>query len=151
MELKDFLIERKGKLLVSEAIAKGKAKTALTSQLQVIDSILIFLSTKQTEDDMAKLKLSMDSAAISLDDLKPRARESKVIEAILEFVENLQPGQAKPIDAPGISKRTVLSTVYALKKQGRLPENIIPISRNNGKEAYIGKAKEEDTAKPKGK
>ena len=93
---------------------------------------------------MAKLQLSLDAQATPLDDIKPRQRDNAVAEAIIELVESIPPGGKKQINAPGISPRTVLTTVYDLKRKGILPKSILAITRNNGAEAYVGRAAEEE-------
>ncbi len=139
-KFKTFLWERKQYLLSGGRVAKGKAKIALDCQVQVIDLVFQYLSSQQTESDMEKLKLSLDAQATPLEELKPRQRENRIAEAIIEFVETIPPGTAKPINAPGISVRTVLTQVYALKQKGLLPPEIMAISRNGGKQGYIGRA-----------
>ena len=98
---------------------------------------------------MEKLKLSLDEQLIPLDELKPRQRENKIAEAIIEFVKTIPPGMSKPINAPGVSVRTVLTQVYNLQKKGLLPDDIMAISRNGGKQGFIGRAKAgDDDEKP---
>lgn len=150
-KLKKFLWERKMSLLNSERLAKGKAKDAIGNQLQVVDLIFQYLSSKQQETDMENLKLSLDDQLISLDDLKPRQRENKVAKAVIEYVKTIPEGKARPINAPGISVRTVLTQVYALKEKGLIPEEIMAISRNGGKEGYIGRAAKSSNGDKTGK
>ena len=140
--LKAFLWERKAHLLNSERIAKGKAKESLGNQLQVVDLIFQYISSNETEDKaMEKLKLSLDDQLIPLEELKPRQRENRIAEAVIAFVETIPPGMSKPINAPGISVRTVLTQVYQLKEKGLLPPEIMAISRDGGKRGFIGRAK----------
>ena len=144
-KLKAFLWERKQKLLDIERLAKGKARDAISNQLQDVDLIFQYLSSNEPEDKaMDKLKLSLDDQLIPLEELKPRQRENRIAEAILAFVETIPPGQSKKIDAPGISVRTVLTQVYQLKEKGLLPPEIMAISRDGGKKGFIGRAKSGD-------
>lgn len=142
----DFLFERKTKLLNMERIAKGKALSAITSQVQVIEAFLWYITTNQNEENMEELKLSLDDQLIPLEELKPRQRENRIADAIIKFVEKIPPGYSKPINQPGVSVRTVLTQVYALKEKGLLPPEIMAISRNGGKQGYIGRAKSAEDA-----
>ncbi len=147
--LKKFLWERKTHLLNSERIAKGKARDSIGNQLQVVDLIFQFLSSNQTEDEaMEKLKLSLDDQLIPLEELKPRQRENRIAEAIIEYVKTIPPGMSKPINAPGISVRTVLTQIYNLQKKGLLGDDILAISRDGGKRGFIGRAKSGEVVQP---
>lgn len=143
-KLKAFLWERKQHLFKIEQFAKGKAKDAIGNQLQDVDLIFQYLSSTQTEEEaMEKLKLSLDDQLIPLEELKPRQRENRIAEAIIEFVKTIPPGLSRPINQPGISVRTVLTQVYALKEKGLLPPEIMAISRDGGKRGFIGRQKTE--------
>lgn len=146
--LKKFLWDRKQHLLSVERIAKGKAKTSIQNQLQDVDLIFQYLSSTQTEEEaMEKLKLSLDDQLTPLEELKPRQRENRIADAIIEYVKTIPPGFSKPINAPGISVRTVLTQVYNLKKAGKLPAEIMAISRDGGKRGFIGRMRTAEEAR----
>ena len=142
-DLKHFLIETKFKLLDMERRATSWAKDAITSNIQLVDSILIFLSTKQAEEDMAKLVLTTEKQLRSLEDLKPRQENAELTEAILEVAEKLKPGTYLPLNnlPAEIKLKSVSSKIYGLRDAGKLPISIKPIQR--GRELYLAKLTDE--------
>lgn len=138
MTLKEFLIERKFKMLEYERRATKSAKLSINAQLQVFDVILAFLSSNQTEEDMAKLQLTLDKQARPLEELKPRQENADLTEALLELAETLKPNSYKQLNLPADMKmRSVTAKIYALRKAGKLPDNIKPLTR--GKEVYLAR------------
>lgn len=151
MTLKEFLIERKQTLLALERRATRQAKTALTAQLQVIDVIFVFLSTKQSEDDMMKLRLTLDKQASSVEDIKPRQENAELTDALMELAKELEPGKKFALNnlPDGTKPRSVSAKVYALRANGKLPKSIYPATRTeklNGKSqtvVYLVRKKED--------
>lgn len=137
-DLVQFLAQRKFKLLESERQAKGKAKYVFFAQIQVIDLILTFLSQKETTD-MESLKLALDKQAIPLSEIKRKVRTGGVTDALIKIAEELQPGTGKSLDTSKIKPKSLVAKVYQLKKKGRLPANIRPITVDGGKEVYLAK------------
>lgn len=142
-QLIKFLIDRKVLMLQHERVAKGRAKIAITSQIQVIESVLTFLSQNKNQEgeniNMDTLKLTLDREAKSLDELKPRKGQGEMTEAILKIAEGLPPGTYKQINTKEVSGKSVIAKIYFLKKQGKLPESIAPLTR--GKDVFIARKK----------
>ncbi len=140
-DLIKFLINRKMTLLDSERRANGRAKISLTSQIQVIETILIELNQQNKSEgiDMEKINLALDKQARSLEDLKPRSRNSGLTDAIIELAESLNPGTYRQISTEKVKGKSIIAKIYTLKKTGKLPMNIIPITR--GAEIFIANKK----------
>ncbi len=143
-----YLIERKDRLVQQERMAIGKAKLSINAQIQVIESILIFVNRNKTnrEATMEELELSL-SEAISIEEIRSRQRRrsggSSVVQAILRIIKVIPEGKGKLVDVPGYNKRTVASTVHKLSKSGVLPSNITIMTAAGGKEVYVVKEKVE--------
>jgi len=88
---------------------------------------------------MASLQLSLEKQARPIDELPTRMHSSEVADALIELAEKLKPGMYVPLNAPNVKPRSVVAKLYALKKKGRLPDNIVPITR--GKEVFIARKK----------
>jgi predicted HTH transcriptional regulator len=149
MELKELLIEQKQQALEREARSTGRVKDIMTAQIQVFDIVLMFLHTKQTEEDMTKLKLTLDAQATPIEELAPRRpNDHRLTDAIFDLVKKLKPGTKFPLNNLGdIKAKTISSKIYSLRKKGHLPDNIGPIKRKN--EMYLAMFKkavtEDDT------
>lgn len=154
--LQQFLIARKLELLAKEKRAMGAAQLAMAAQIQMTDAILIFLASQQTEEDMTKLRLTLDKQATPVDDIKPRQETEELAEALIELSFELEqqvkekkflPHEKKELKyplnnlPPGTKPKSVTSKIYGLKKAGRLPANIFPTTRTE-KDRETGKAKE---------
>lgn len=142
--LQQFLIDRKLELLDKEKRATGDAKLVMFAQIQMTDVILMYLTSQQTEEDMAKLRLTLETQATPVDDIKPRQDNQELTEGLIELADELQkqfkeklkkdpkitalkfPLNNLPDD---IKPKSVSTKIYALKKQGKLPENIFPTTR----------------------
>jgi hypothetical protein len=136
--LTEFLIARKMKLAEGERLAKGKAKMALLMQLQVVETILIFLNQKERDDLMEKLELSLDKQAILLSTLKPvRKSTDDTIEAVKELLKTIPPGHGKPLNGPNIKPKSMAAKLYRLKKAGLLPPEMMITT--HGTTIYIGR------------
>lgn len=146
--LQEFLIARKLELLNKEKRATGIAQTAMLAQIQMTEAILGFLATQQTEEDMAKLQLTLDTQATPVDDIKPRQDNQELTEGLIELAEKLEKDwelevkrakkageQPKDIKYPlnnlpdDIKPKSVSTKIYALRSQKKLPENILPAMR----------------------
>lgn len=146
--LQEFLWNRKADLLVKEKMAIGVAQYAISAQIQVIDAMFQFLATDQTEDDMAKLQLTLDKQATPVDDIKPRQDNQELTEGLIELAERLekewedevkrakkegrQPTDIKyPLNnlPDDIKPKSVSTKIYALRTDKKLPENILPAMR----------------------
>lgn len=145
-QLIKFLIDRKALMLQYERVAKGKAKISMSGQIQVIDSILVFLSqNKNAKGDinMESLKLSLDKTnELSIEEIKARQNRrsgSTLTKAIIELVAALPEGKGRIINGTGVNKKTVAATVSRLTKRGVLPKNIAVMTAQSGKETYIVK------------
>lgn len=161
--LQQFLWTRKKDLLDKERRAIGTAQLAMTMQIQVIDAMFHFLASQQTEDDMAKLQLTLDRQATPVDDIKPRQDNSELTEGLIELAERLEQewqdevkrakkeGRApKDIKYPlnnlpaDIKPKSVSTKIYALRVDKKVPENILPamrtikeIVKENGQEREV--------------
>lgn len=131
MELKDFLIEEKQKWLQMEKGSTGLVREIMAANIRFADAILIFLASKQTEEDMAKLKLTLQTKPLPLSDLKPRHDDMGLEEEIIRVAEILTPNTRLPMDnlPPEIPVSKVVGKVYAMRKAGKLPETIWPAKR----------------------
>lgn len=138
-KLQAFLLERKWKLLEMEKRATRSAKAAILGQIQAFESILIFLTTLQEASDMDALKLSLDKQAKPLADLAPRQHSSELTQALLDLADTLKPGTYKQINTQEVKPKSIVSKVYALRKTGRLPEAVVPVTR--GKDVFIARRK----------
>lgn len=146
--LQQYLYGRKLELLEKEKRATGTAQLAMTMQLQVIEGILNFLASKQTEEDMAKLKLTLEKQATPLNDIKPRQENQELTDALIDLSTELkrawelevkaaekekrQPEELKfPLNAlpEDIKPKSVSSKIYGLRKIRKLPEFIVPKTR----------------------
>lgn len=143
MDLNDlvkFLIERKQKLVLQERVAMGLAKHSINSQIQVIESILIFVSRNKSKEvvNMEELELSLEEAR-SIDELTPRRSNNQVTKAIIKLVNGLKPGTFRPVDTKKFKGRSIAAKVYVMKKKNMLPEDISVITR--GTELFIARKK----------
>ncbi len=146
--LQEFLWKRKTELLDKEKRAIGIAQLAVTMQLQVIDAMFQFLASQQTEDDMAKLQLTLEKQATPVDDIKPRQDNQELTEGLIELADRLEKeweNEVKRAKRAGetpkdikyplnnlpdeIKPRSVSTKIYALRSQKKLPENILPAMR----------------------
>lgn len=60
-------------------------------------------------------------------------------EAILKIAESLPAGTYKQINTKEVSGKSVIAKIYFLKKQGKLPDEIAPLTR--GKDVFIARKK----------
>jgi hypothetical protein len=129
--LQTFLIDRKKWLLDLERRAPRGAQGAILGQLQMSDAILQFLSTQQTEDDMAKLKLTLDKQATPIDDIKPRNENEELTEALIELADQLKPGTKFPLNniPPEMKIKSISTKIYQLRKMKKIPFSILPKTR----------------------
>ncbi len=136
-----YLIERKDRLVQQERMAIGKAKLSINAQIQVFESILIFVVRNKTnrEATMEELELSLDKEARSLDELKPRRSNNEVTKAIIRLVDSLKPGTFKKVTNEKVKPRSIAAKVYVMKKKGILREDISVVTR--GSELYISRKK----------
>ncbi len=136
--LQNFLIERKLKLLDMEKRATGSAASAVLAQIQMADAVLMFLATQQTEEDMTKLRLTLDRQATPVDDIKPRQDTEELAESLIELATELEKEVIRKKETlkyplnnlPANTKlKSVTSKIYGLKKAGKLPASIFPTTR----------------------
>jgi hypothetical protein len=156
--LKEFLIQRKLELLEREKWASGVAQDGVTFQIQVFDIILMFMASKQAEEDMEKLKQRLDDQIIKLRDIQPRQENQELTEELIRVANTLQKAWNEEVRAAQREKRapedlakpmedlpkdpvpkSVSTKIYALRQEKKLPPNCIPKIRI---EKY--KAKERD-------
>jgi hypothetical protein len=138
-QLRAFLIEQKGRLLEAEKRAKGTAKAAIVGQIQAFETLLFYFSKKQEERDMEELKLSLEEQAKPLSELKGPQEDNGLTKAIVELAQKLKPGTYLPLNGPAVKGRSVQSKIWALRKKGVLPQEVVPMQR--GKEIYLAKKK----------
>ena len=146
--LQEFLIARKLELLDKEKRATGIAQVAMLAQIQMAEAVLGFLASQQTEEDMAKLQLTLAKQATPVDDIKPRQDNQELTESLIELAERLEEDwqnevkrakrageQPKDIKYPldnlpeDIKPKSVSTKIYALRTDKKLPENILPAMR----------------------
>lgn len=143
MTLKEFLIEEKQKWLQMEKGSTGIVREVMSAQIRMADAILIFLASKQTEEDMGKLRLTLAAKPLPLADLKPRQHDEALTEELIELAKSLEPGQRFPLDnlPEDVEVSTIVGKLYALRSSGKIPENVYPAKRTV-KDAVTGKKKE---------
>lgn len=129
MNLQEFIINRKQELLQKERVGTGKVKDVILGQIQALESILIFLSSKQTEEDMAKLEIMLEDQTMVIEDIQALRRRGtgELTELLKAFSKKIESGTGKPLKLPPTIKPTVVvAKIHYLRKQGILPENIFP-------------------------
>lgn len=143
-----FLIDRKIELLDREKRATGIAKDAMTMQIQVFDVILQYLASQQTEADMGKLQLTLETQAMPVDQMKPRQENAELTEALIELSEKLKKAWDKEVQTAREKKRnpqdvqfplnslpaeikphSVATKIYDLRKKLKVPANMLPATR----------------------
>lgn len=146
--MQDLLFGLKVEALEKEKKSVGIAKLAMTMQVQMFDTMLQFLASQQTEEDIMKLKLTLAKQATPADDIKIRQDTSGLAEGLIELGEQLkkdweeeqkraqkekrQPRDLKyPLNGvpTEIKTKTVTAKIYSLRREEVLPANIIPASR----------------------
>jgi hypothetical protein len=136
--LQTAMIDRKTDLLHRERLANGRAKDAITGQLQALDALLIFIASKHTEEDMTKLKLTLEKQAIPVAEIQPRQENKELTEALIDLAKTLQEEAQKkkedimyPLNAlpPDIKPKSVTAKIWALRSASRVPENVLPSMR----------------------
>lgn len=92
---------------------------------------------------MAKLQLTLDKQATSLDDIKPRQDNEELTEALIELAEKLKPGTKFPLNnlPDDMKPKSVSSKIYGLRKLGKLDKSIRPVTRTI-KDKETGKSRE---------
>lgn len=143
-DLQLFLVERKTKLLGMEKRAPKGTQQAILGQLQSFDAILAYLASKQTEDDMTKLQLSLDNQIVLGSEIKPRHRLQDVTDALIAKAEWLDAKLKEVVkthpkedmigvplnDLPlGMKNKNISTKIYTLLEEGTLPPEILPSTR----------------------
>lgn len=153
--LKAYLIERKTKALEHERSSVGTVRAVMTAQIQWIDAVLIFLNSNKQGADMEKLELRLE-AAVPVAELKQKAKvSSELTKQLVEFAGQVPLGAARKIGGVTGKKATVIaSKIYALRENGVLPPEILPLTEKNEKretEVYIAHLTAEELAQRKTK
>jgi len=157
--LQQFLIARKMDLLTREKQAIGNAVEAIRMQIAIFDTILMYLASQQTEADMGKLELTLNSQIISVSDLKPRQDNAELTEALISVADRLKKvWEEKAKDAlkkkqspediaqvldnlpPEVKPHSVATKIYDLRKKLKVPANIVPATRTIDTEDEAKKA-----------
>lgn len=91
---------------------------------------------------MAKLRLTLDKQATSIDDIKPRADTEELTDSLVELAKELEKQlQAKKDPSlkaikyelnnlpPDVKIKSVSTKIYQLRNHNRLPKNVLPSIR----------------------
>ncbi len=130
IELKRTLIKQKEAILqMLDRSPKNKVKEILDSNISLIESFLIWISNseKTGEVNMDNLKLG------EIVRWEPKQRRGSIDPSIIQDSKQLK----KNFDAIKITSSTVkwtslVNRVYALRKDGKIPNNIVPRKNEEG-------------------
>lgn len=88
---------------------------------------------------MAKLVLTLDKQAKPLEELHPRQENAELTAAIIELADSLKPNSYKALNnlPEDVKMKSVTAKIYALRKAGKLPASIKPLTRGN--EVYLAR------------
>jgi len=109
------------------------AVARLDSQITVLETLLLWVTDAEKREivDMEKVTRNLVAQVVKLTDVTPRARQSEIEDSILETPRRLQKGDAALIDPNTIKFGHFSSKVYALKKKGTLPPDIVVMKRKD--------------------
>lgn len=146
--LQQFIFKLKMETLDKEKRATGYARDIMTMQVGVCDAFLRFLASQQTEDDMGKLQLTLESQAMPVDQIKPRQENAELTEALIELSGKLKEAWEKEAEKARKEKRhpedvqfplnnlpaeikphSVATKIYDLRKKIKVPANMLPATR----------------------
>jgi len=141
--LREFLFAQKTRALDGEKRSKGRLHERFADQIQILDSILIFITSAMEEHDMAGLKLRLESTPIPTGELKKKSRDGEELrQAIIEFAKQVPKGfSQRVLGLDGIKPDSLASKIWAMRERGVLPAHIVPLVQTNKetreKEFYI--------------
>lgn len=128
-----FLGNRKNQLLIRERIAKGSAKRSISDQIQVLETMLVFLNQQKLnlgDIDMEKLNVLLDGQFLSIEEIKARQRKQQDSGLTKEIMIAAELAQKNPnaggfaINTEKYKGKSIVTKISTMRRTGKLPDYI---------------------------